>query len=110
MGLRVKHYLAALAVLTMTVPVWAHTYKETLTTDKNMTIGGTQLKAGSSYELTADDAKKEATIVQNGKVVATVQGQWVKLPRKPQYSTYLSNGDKITEIQFSGNGQAFQVQ
>ena len=110
MRLRMKHCVAVLAVLTMTMPAWARTYKETISPEKDTMIGGTELKAGSSYELSADDAKKELKIVENGKVLTTVQGQWVKLPQKPQYSTVVSDGNKITQVQFSGSDQAFQLQ
>jgi len=109
MLLRVKHCVAVLAVLTLTLPVWARTYKETINPEKDTMIGGTQLKAGS-YDLAADPAKKELQILENGKVMATVEGQWVKLPQKPQYSTVVSDGNKITQVQFSGTDQAFQVQ
>jgi hypothetical protein len=104
-----KHCLAVLAVLTLTLPVWARTYKETINPEKDTTIGTAQLKAGS-YDLMADPAKKELQILENGKVMATVQGAWVKLPQKPQYSTVISDGNKITQVQFSGSDQAFQVQ
>jgi hypothetical protein len=109
MRLRVKQYLAGLAVLTLTMPVWARTYKESVALDKNKTIGSTQLKPGA-YDFTADDTKKEINILQNGKVIATVQGQWVKIPQKSQHSTFDSDGDKITQVQFAGSDQAFQVQ
>jgi hypothetical protein len=102
MRLRMKHCVAVLAVLTMTMPAWARTYKETINPEKDTMIGETKLKAGS-YELSADDAKKELKIVENGKILATVQGQWVKLPQKTQYSTVVSDGDKITQVQFSGS-------
>ena len=108
MRIRMKHYIAGLALLTLTMPVWARTYKESLSLDKNETIGSAQLKPGS-YELAADDTKKELDILQNGKIIATVQGQWVKLPQKPQDSAVVSDGDKITEVQFSGNDEAFQL-
>ena len=81
MRLRAKHCLAILAVLTLTLPVWARTYKETINPEKDTMIGSTQLKAGS-YDLSGDPAKKELQIWENGKVMATVQGQWVKLPQK----------------------------
>jgi hypothetical protein len=109
MHLRVKHYLAGLAVLTLTMPVWARTYKESLTLDKNTTIGSAQLKPGS-YELTADDTKKELTILQKGKIIATVQGQWVKIPQKARTSEVDSNDEKVTQVRFSGSDQAFQLQ
>lgn len=109
MRLRMKHCVAVLAILTMTMPAWARMYKQTISPEKDTMIGGTQLKAGS-YDLSADSGKKELQILMNGKVMATVQGDWVKLPQKPQYSTVVSDGNKITQVQFSGSDQAFQVQ
>ena len=107
MRFRVKHYIAGLAVLTLTMPVWARTYKEPLILDKSSTLGSTQRKPGT-YQLTADDTKKELNILQNGKIIATVQGQWVKIPQKAQAASIDTDQDKITQIQFSGSDQAFQ--
>jgi hypothetical protein len=107
MRFRVRHYLAGLALLTLTMPVWARTYKESLALDKNSTIGSAQLKPGS-YEFTADDTKKELNIIQNGKIIATVQGQWIKIPQKAQAPIIDTDHDKITQVQFSGSDQAFQ--
>ena len=107
MRIRMKHYLAGLAVLTLTMPVWARTYKEPLILDKSSTLGSTQRKPGT-YQLTADDTKKELNILQNGKIIATVQGQWVKIPQKAQAASIDTDQDKITQIQFSGSDQAFQ--
>jgi len=107
MRLRMKHYLIGLAVLTLTIPVWARTYKESLALDKNTTIGSAQLKPGS-YELTADDTKKELNILQKGKIIATVQGEWVKIPQKAQSPGFDFDHDKITQVRFSGSDQAFQ--
>lgn len=103
-----KLFISGLAVLTLTMPVWARTYKQSLPLQKDATIGSAQLKAGE-YELRADDSKTELNIMQKGKVVATVQGQWVKV-QKPQDSTVISDGDKITQVQFGGSEQAFQPQ
>jgi hypothetical protein len=71
------------------------------------TIGSTQLKPGS-YDFTADDTKMELNILQKGKIIATVQGQWVKIPQKAGASEVDFDGDKITQVQFSGIDQAFQ--
>lgn len=109
MRLRVKQGVAVLAVLALSMPLWARTYKQDLMADKDEMIGNTELRAGS-YQLTADTSKKELQILENGKVMGTVPGQWVKLPNKPQYSTVVSDGNKITQVQFSGSDQAFQVQ
>jgi hypothetical protein len=107
MRFRAKNYLAGLAFLTLTMPVWARTYKQSLVLDKNTTIGSSQLKPGS-YDLTADDSKKELNILQNGKMIATVQGQWVKIPKKAQSASVDIDQEKITGVQFSGSDQAFQ--
>ena len=103
-----KLFISGAAVLTLTMPVWARTYKQSLPLQKDATIGSAQLKPGE-YQLTADDSKTELSILRNGKVVATVQGQWVKI-EKPQDSTVLSDGDKITQVQFGRSDQAFQPQ
>jgi hypothetical protein len=108
MRFRMKYYLAGLAVLTMTMSVWARTYKESLVLNKNTAIGSAQLKPGS-YELTADDTKKELNIMQKGKIIATVQGEWVKVPQNAQGSGVDSTNDKITQVRFSGSDQAFQL-
>jgi hypothetical protein len=107
MQIRMKHYIAGLAMLTLTMPAWAHTYKQSLPLAKAATIGSAELKAGD-YQLMADDSKAELNILRNGKVVATVQGEWVKI-QKPQDSTVVSDGNKITQVQFGGSDQAFQL-
>ncbi len=108
MRFHAKYYLAGLALLMLTAPVWARTYKQSLVLSSSKTIGSTQLKPGE-YEFTADDAKTELIVVQNGKTIATVQGQWVKLPKKTQASGMDTQGDKITQVQFHGSEQAFQL-
>jgi hypothetical protein len=109
MRIGAKHALAGLAVLAVVMPVWARTYKQPWIVSAPATIGSTQVKAGE-YQLNADDAKKEITILQNNKVVATVAGQWTKLPKKADNSTVLTDGNKVTQIEFDGSDQAFQPQ
>jgi len=109
MRIGAKHALAGLAILALVMPVWARTYKQPWIVSTQATLGNTQLKAGQ-YQLNADDATKELTVQQNSKTVATVSGQWIKLPKKADYSTVLTDGDKVTQIQFSGTDQAFQPQ
>jgi hypothetical protein len=110
MQLRVKQYLAGVAaLLTLTMPVWGRTFKQTLTIQKSETLGSTQLSPGS-YDLTADDSKTELIILQRGKVIATVPGKWNKLPKKASDSTVITDGPKITEVQFSGSDQEFLPQ
>lgn len=104
----IKYYLVALAILTLSLPARAHTYKKSLVFETNKTIQNAQLKPGS-YVLVADDTKDELRILQNGKVVATVQGQWLKLPKKSEYSAIVSSGDTISRLLFSGSDRALQL-
>jgi len=109
MRISAKHALAGLAVLTLVAPLWARTYKQPWIVSTPATIGSMQLKAGE-YQLNADDAKKELTVSQNSKVLATVSGQWIKLPKKADYSTVVTDGNKVTQVEFDGSDQAFQPQ
>jgi hypothetical protein len=109
MHLRLKHLFAGLAAFILVTSVWARTYKASWTVNTPVTIGGTQVKVGD-YQLNADDAKKELTVLQNGKVLATVPGQWVKLPKKADYTSIQTDGGKVTQVQFGGSDQAFQPQ
>ena len=112
MQLCMKHYLAGVAsfaFLALTIPVSARTNKQSVDISKDTMIGSTQLKPGS-YSLTADDAKKELEVRQNGKIVATVPGQWNKTPQKIKASLVTFDGDKVTEVQFGGSDQTFQLQ
>jgi hypothetical protein len=109
MRLGAKHVLAGLATFILVMPVWARTYNQPWTVSTAVTIGSTQLKAGN-YQLNADDAKKEVTVLQNGKVLATIPGQWVKLPKKADNATIATDGGKVTEVRFGGSDQAFQPQ
>jgi hypothetical protein len=101
-----KCYLVVLAILALTMPAWAKTFKESIDLSDSKTIGSTQLKAGS-YQFTADDSKMELNILQKGKVIATVQGQWVKTSDKTE--GFDMTQDKITQIRFHGSDQAFQL-
>ena len=104
-----RYALGVFATLALVATVQAKTHKNTWNLDKTVTIGSTQMKPGS-YQLNGDDAKKELTVLQNGKTVASVSGQWVKLPKKSDYTSVETTGDKVTEVLFGGSDRAFQPQ
>ena len=91
------------------MPLWAKVYTQPITVSKAETLGATQLAPGN-YQLTADSTKMQLLVVQNGKTIATVPGQWVKLPKKAQDSSTVTDSDKITQVQFAGADSAFQPQ
>lgn len=104
-----RYVLTVFAALALVTTVHARTHKDTWNLDKTVTIGSTQVKPGN-YQLNGDDATKELTVLQNGKVIASASGQWVKLPKKADYTSVETTGDKVTEVLFGGSDQAFQPQ
>jgi hypothetical protein len=104
-----KHYYVAVFVfVAVASPLWARTDKQLFSLDHSAVIGSTQLKPGA-YELMANEGKKDLMVVQNGKIITDVPGSWVQLPKKAEYSEVVLNGDRITQIEFDGRAQAFQL-
>jgi hypothetical protein len=109
MRIRAEHILTGLGLgfLFLALPVWAHTESTQIEISSPTVIAGTQLKPGD-YELRVKDGAPEASIVQDGKVVAEVPCQWIQLPKKAESSQVLLSNDKITEIDFGGKTEALQ--
>jgi hypothetical protein len=110
MRLHAKQFLGGLALLALSVPVWAaHTDSVAFYSDGSTTIAGTQLKQGD-YELKVKDNAKDLQVVTgDGKVVASVTVQWVQLPNKPQATSVVVDNNKITEVDFGGKSQAVKI-
>ena len=70
-------------------------------------IAGTQLSPGD-YEIKVKDGATQASVVQDGKVVAQVPCQWIQLSKKPVNSQVISSNNQITEVDFSGKTEAVQ--
>ena len=107
MSLQSKCVLTGLAALALAIPAWARMLKANWNVSEPTTIGSTQVKAGS-YQVLGDDSKKELNILLNGKVIGTVQGDWVKLPKKSNYSAVLATSNKVTQVQFERTDKAFE--
>jgi hypothetical protein len=109
MRIRTEHLLTALGLgfLFLALPVWAHTESTQMEISSPTMIAGTQLKPGD-YEVRVKDGAPQASIVQDGQVVAEVPCQWIQLPRKAESSQVLLTNDKITEIDFGGKTEALQ--
>ena len=61
------------------------------------------------YELRAEEGKSELQVRQNSRVLATVPIQWTTLPTKAQNSEIVSDGSKVTEVEFAGRTEAAQI-
>ena len=62
-------------------------------------FAGKELKPGD-YAVSADETHVQ--ISMNGKVVAEAPVQWKDETSKAKYTTFVSQGNKITEIHFGG--------
>jgi hypothetical protein len=80
----------------------------TLNIDHSIMVGTTSLPAGE-YEVKADEDKTDLVITRGGKVVVDAQGKWIRLPKKADDDTVQYNANKLTEVDFEGNAEAFQV-
>jgi hypothetical protein len=110
MDLRTKTWLTAVAVLALSLPIWARTDSAQLVIDHPVTIGTQQLAPGT-YDLKANDAQNELNIVRtdNGKTIASIPCEWVQLAQKPRQTEILFNADRVIEIDFSGQTKAVTI-
>jgi len=107
MEIRTKTCLAVVAMLALSLPMWARTDSAQLVVDHPVTIGAQQLEPGS-YNVKAHDGEKQISIVRadNGKIVASVPCEWVQLAQKPRQTEVLFNADRVVEIDFGGKTEA----
>jgi hypothetical protein len=111
MDLRTKTSLTVVAVLALSLPIWARTDSAQLVIDHPVTIGTQQLEPGT-YNIKANDGEHQVSIVRadNGKTIASVPCEWVQLAQKPRETEVLFNADRVVEIDFGGKtkGVAFR--
>jgi len=110
MDLRTKTCLTVVAVLALSLPIWARTDSAQLVVDHPVTIGTQQLEAGT-YDLKANDAQNQINVVRtdNGKTIATIPCEWVQLAQKARQTEVLFNADRVIEIDFSGKTKAVAI-
>ena len=104
-----KKSFVVLALSIAAIPAWAaHSYSTDWSPETPITIGSTQIKPGQ-YELKAEEGKSELQVLQKNKVIATVPIQWTKLPTKARASEIVTDGSKVTEVEFGGSAEAAQI-
>jgi hypothetical protein len=110
MDVRRKSFLIAVAVLALSLPMWARTDSAQLVIDHPVTIGTQQLEPGT-YDLKANDGENQISVVRadNGKTVASVPCQWVQLAQKPRQTEVLFNADRVVEIDFAGKTKGVAI-
>lgn len=105
---RFSQCLALLALLALSAPVFARSMSQPLDLNQPATIGSTTLQPGH-YDLQADPNSDQVRVIQNRKLVATVDGKIVTLARKAPYGSVIFDGRRIHEIQFSGKTEAIDI-
>ncbi len=110
MEIRTKTCLAVIAMLGLSLPMWAGTDSAQLVIDHTVTIGTQKLEPGT-YNLKAKDGDKQINVVRtdNGKTVASVPCEWVQLAQKARQTEVLFNADRVIEIDFSGKTEAVAI-
>ncbi len=113
MKLHAKLYLGVLSVLILTMPTWAgksSPHKDSTDYDVSQItmLGSTQLQPGH-YTITAREAESQLDILQDGKVIATVPCQWVRLPKKAEQSEITSDGNRVSGVEFEGRMEAVKI-
>jgi hypothetical protein len=110
MDLRMKTCLTAVAVLVLSLPIWARSDSAQLVIDHPVTIGAQQLEPGT-YNIKANDGENQISIVRadDGKTIASVPCEWVQLAQKPRETEVLFNADRVVEIDFGGKTKAVAI-
>lgn len=110
MDLRTRTCLAVVAVLALSLPIWARTDSAQLEIDHPVTIGAQQLGPGT-YNLKANDAENQINVIRasDGKTIASVPCEWVELAQKARQTEVLFNADRVVEIDFSGKTKAVAI-
>jgi uncharacterized membrane protein YcaP (DUF421 family) len=109
MRLNALQYAGLFALLLLATPVWAHTDSATLESNGDVTIAGTQLKAGE-YQLKVENNADQLQVTQDGKVITKVPVKWVQLPNKAANTEVDINANQIVEVDFAGKTQAVKIQ
>jgi hypothetical protein len=108
-----RYYLGVLSVLILAIPVWAgknSSHKDSMDYDVTQVtmVGNTQLQPGH-YTINAREFENQFDILRDGKVIATVPCQWVRLPKKADESEVSTNSNRVNEVEFQGRTEAVKV-
>jgi hypothetical protein len=110
MDLRTKTCLTAIAVLALSLPIWARTDSAQLVIDHPITVGTQQLAPGT-YDLKANGAQNQINVVraEDGKTIASIPCEWIQPAENARQTEVLFNADRVIEIDFSGQTKAVTI-
>lgn len=105
MRLRVSLLVMAACLFAMAAPALAKTLSTSIDLDHETKLLNLELKPGN-YRLVANEATGQVKVLRNYNVVGKVDGKWIKLNKKSQYSEILMTHHDIQEVRFSGKKMA----
>jgi hypothetical protein len=109
MRVRLSSLVALLSLPALTAPAWAKNQTADIRLDKPATIEGISLQPGK-YHIIVYEEGTEVKFIRDGKIVAYVLANWVRLDRKAEHSALLLSGDAVDEIDFAGKEMAITFQ
>jgi len=113
MRFNAKYLIGSFGALILALPVFAagstmHTDTTQFDVSHEMTIGSTQLSPGH-YTLRGRESEGQIEVLHDGKVLATVPCQWVRLNDKSDHTEILSSNNQVTGIRFEGRTESVKI-
>jgi hypothetical protein len=105
MRVRLSSLVVLLSLPALSAPAWAKNQTADIRLNKLATIEGISLQPGK-YHIVVYEEGTEVKFIRDGKIVAYVPANWVRLDRKAEHSGFLLSGDAVDEIDFSGKEMA----
>jgi hypothetical protein len=105
MRVRLTSLVALLSLPALTAPAWAKNQTADIRLNKPAAIEGISLQPGK-YHIVVYEEGTEVKFIRDGKIVAYVLANWVRLDRKAEHSELRLSGDEVDEIDFAGKEMA----
>src|ERR1700722_11042369 len=105
MRVRLSSLVALLSLPALTAPAWAKNQTADVRLNQPATIEGISLQPGK-YHIVVYEEGTEVKFIRDGKIVAYVLANWVRLDKKAEHSGLLLSGDEVDEIEFAGKEMA----
>jgi len=105
MRVRLNNLVALLWLPALTAPAWAKNQTADIRLSKPAAIEGISLQPGK-YHIVVYEEGTEVKFIRDGKIVAYVLANWVRLDRKAEHSELRLSGDEVDEIDFAGKEMA----
>jgi hypothetical protein len=105
MRVRLSSLIALLLLPALTAPAWAKDQTADIRLNTPATIEGISLQPGK-YHIVVYEEGTEVKFIRDGKIVAYVLANWIRLDRKAEHSGLLMSGDAVDEVDFAGKEMA----